>query len=113
MPHEFGPIYGAKLSIESLPVGGMLQAMPTRADLEQVAEVNERVAAAFEVLLWHYVNQAADPMAAERIANDLFTDGMGRVASRLVMDYDGNANGVGWSRAAAIDRILRVTGGRA
>lgn len=52
---ETGPIYGREL-IKTLPLGssGMLQACPTRADLEQVAEVNLRTAAAYEVLLGHY-----------------------------------------------------------
>ena len=52
---ETGPIYGTPL-IRTLPLGtgGMLQACPSRADLEQVAEVNERTAAAYVVLLGHY-----------------------------------------------------------
>jgi len=52
---ETGPIYNVPL-IKTLPLGtgGMLQACPTRADLKQVAAVNERTAAAYEVLLGHY-----------------------------------------------------------
>jgi hypothetical protein len=52
---EVGPVYGVKL-IDSLPLNGgtMYQAMPSRADLEQVRKINERVAAGFEVLLGHY-----------------------------------------------------------
>jgi len=52
---EIGPIYNVPL-IDTLPLGtrGMLQACPTRADLKQVAVVNERTAAAYEVLLGHY-----------------------------------------------------------
>ena len=52
---EVGPVYGVKL-IDSMPLNGgtMYQAMPSRADLEQVRKVNERVAAGFEVLLGHY-----------------------------------------------------------
>ena len=52
---ETGPIYGTPL-IKTLPLGssGMLQACPSRADLEQVAEVNTRTAAAYEVLLGHW-----------------------------------------------------------
>lgn len=48
-----GPIYGVKL-IDTLPVGGMLQQMPQRGDLEQVAKINQRTAAAYEVLLAHF-----------------------------------------------------------
>lgn len=52
---EKGPIYGVEL-IESLPLGKgcMLQAMPTRADLQWVRTHGERVAAGYEVLLHHY-----------------------------------------------------------
>ena len=52
---EIGPIYNVPL-IKTLPLGTgeILQACPTRADLEQVAEVNTRTAAAYEVLLGHY-----------------------------------------------------------
>jgi len=52
---EIGPIYNVPL-IKTLPLGtsGMLQACPSRADLKQVAVVNERTAAAYEVLLGHY-----------------------------------------------------------
>ena len=49
-----GPIYSVRL-IDALPLsGGMMQAMASRSDLEQVRKVNERVAAAYEVLLWHF-----------------------------------------------------------
>lgn len=53
---EFGPVYGVAL-IDTLPLGetgGMCQAMPSRADLEQVAKRNARVAAGYEILLGHY-----------------------------------------------------------
>lgn len=56
MTIETGPIYGVPL-IQSLPLGkngGMLQQMPSRADLSSVRKVCERVAAAYEVLLSHY-----------------------------------------------------------
>lgn len=53
-PGEFGPIYGVKL-IDSLPLNnGMLQAMPSRDDLEQARKGYERVVAGYEVLLQHY-----------------------------------------------------------
>ena len=46
-----GPIYGVPL-IKTLPLSGeMLQAMPSRADLESVAKKNMRVVAGYEVLL--------------------------------------------------------------
>lgn len=50
-----GPVYGVRL-IDDLPIGtgSMRQACPSRADLESVREVNERTAAAYEVLLDHY-----------------------------------------------------------
>jgi hypothetical protein len=52
---EEGPIYGVPL-IDSLPLGegAMLQAMPTRRDLERVAEMSQRTVAGYEVLLAHY-----------------------------------------------------------
>jgi hypothetical protein len=50
---EFGPIYEVPL-INSLPCGGMAQAMPNRADLNQARKRCERVAAGYEVLLAHY-----------------------------------------------------------
>lgn len=55
--NEEGPIYGVSL-IDTLPIGntGMLQQMATREDLERVKAraYTYRVAAAYEVLLWHY-----------------------------------------------------------
>ena len=55
---ESGPVYGVRL-IKSLPLGsgGMVQAMPSKGDLEQVRKVNERVVAGFEVLTDHYRKQ--------------------------------------------------------
>lgn len=53
---EIGPIYGVPL-IQSLPVGingGLVQQLPSRADLSDVRELSERVAAGYEVLLSHY-----------------------------------------------------------
>jgi len=53
---QTGPIYGVPL-IDTLPLGlngGMLQQMPSRADLSDVRQVCERVAAGYEVLLSHY-----------------------------------------------------------
>jgi len=57
---EKGPIYGVEL-IDDLPLnGGMRQAMPSRRELEQVAEDNERVVAGYEVLLAHYSRLRAE-----------------------------------------------------
>lgn len=52
---EKGPIYGVPL-IDDLPLGAgsMKQAMPSRGDLEAVAEINQRTVAGYEVLLDHY-----------------------------------------------------------
>lgn len=58
---KYGPLYGVPL-IDSLPLGtgGMRQSMPTREDLEQVREVNERVVAGYEVLLGHFLKLKED-----------------------------------------------------
>lgn len=55
MTEQKGPIYGVEL-IDTLPLDGgeMLQAMPSRVDLERVREVSERTVAGYEVLLEHY-----------------------------------------------------------
>lgn len=50
---ETGPIDGVAL-IERLPVNGMLQEMPSRADLERAAEHSVRIVAGYEVLLSHF-----------------------------------------------------------
>jgi hypothetical protein len=51
MTQEVGPIYEVPL-IRHLPIGqSMFQAMPGRAELVEVARRNERVVAAYEVLL--------------------------------------------------------------
>ena len=55
---EVGPIYGVEL-IRDLPIGGMLQAMPTRSDLDQVRRISERTVAGYEVLLRHYLDLKA------------------------------------------------------
>lgn len=55
---ESGPCYGVRL-IKTLPLtgGSMLQAMPSRQDLQQVMEINQRVVAGYEVLLGHWREQ--------------------------------------------------------
>lgn len=57
--NERGPLYGVNL-IKSLPLpGGMTQAMPSRRDLEQVAKINQRVSAGYEVAIAHLAMHAA------------------------------------------------------
>lgn len=58
---ESGPIYGVRL-IKTLPLGKgvMLQAMPSKRDLQDVQKVNERTVAGYEVLLSHYEKQTAE-----------------------------------------------------
>lgn len=54
MPNEVGPIYGVEL-LKTLPLdGGMLQALPSRRDLDEIWKRNLRVVAGYEVLLEHY-----------------------------------------------------------
>lgn len=55
---QSGPVYGVRL-LKTLPLGkgGMLQAMPSKADLTQVQRINERTVAGFEVLTEHYREQ--------------------------------------------------------
>lgn len=56
--NEKGPVYGIRL-IHSLPVGTgtMIQTMPSRSDLEKTADVSERTAAGYEILLSKYRQQ--------------------------------------------------------
>ena len=42
---------------------------------------------------------------AARIAGDLFTNGAGHHATRLVLELNDGGNGGGWSEKAAADRI--------
>ena len=84
-PPQYGPIYGVKL-IATLPLnGGMLQAMPSRGDLEFVAKRNQRVAAGYEVVL----AQRQDMLAT-------LTDHLGHFATP-------EANGL-WASVAAVIR---------
>lgn len=55
---ETGPLYNVPL-LKSLPLGtgAMRQAMPSRAELVEVAKTHERVVAGYEVLLAHYRKQ--------------------------------------------------------
>ena len=59
---ELGPVYGVEL-IDTLPMNygqtkGMLQAMPSAADLKSTMGKCTRVAAGYEVLLNHWREQA-------------------------------------------------------
>ena len=45
---------------------------------------------------------------ATTIADDLFIDGTGRKAERLVIELRGGIEGGGWCHAAVVDRIERV-----
>ena len=51
--NEVGPVYGVPL-IDSLPLGSMRQACPSRSDLESAGKRHMRLAAAYEVLLACY-----------------------------------------------------------
>jgi hypothetical protein len=71
---EVGPVYGVDL-IKTLPLGsgGMLQAMPSCDDLNNVVESGVggcgRVVAGYEVLLSHYhrlVKEVAESRAVEK-----------------------------------------------
>ncbi len=59
--YETGPVYNVRL-IDALPLGhgGMLQALPTRKDLERVFRLCQRTASGYEVLLEHYHEQCAE-----------------------------------------------------
>ena len=58
---SIGPVYGVKL-LGDLPLGkgGMLQAMPSRADLVAVKKISMRTAAGFEVLTDHYTKKTIE-----------------------------------------------------
>lgn len=58
---EVGPVYGVPL-LDTLPIGGMLQQLPSRQDLDDVKTLSVRTVAGYEVLLAHYV-EARDALA--------------------------------------------------
>jgi hypothetical protein len=60
---ETGPIYNVPL-IDSLPIGGMFQQMPSRDDLMECSKRHMRVAASYEVLLNHYQQEIQKREAA-------------------------------------------------
>jgi hypothetical protein len=45
---------------------------------------------------------------AEQIADDLFTNGEGKPADRLVLTVNGRRDLGGWSRGAVIDRVVAI-----
>jgi len=49
---------------------------------------------------------------ARRIATDLFTNGLGQFADRLVLELPGKVDGGGWNFTSAIDRIERALKGQ-
>lgn len=71
---DCGPVYGVPLR-GSLPLlgesrgeipCGMVQALPTRQDLEMTRKVSERTAAGYEVLLSHY-NRVSEDLAKREL----------------------------------------------
>ena len=53
---ERGPIYGVELLTELPLDGGMMQALPSRDDLESIQDLRNgtRIVAGYEVLMEHY-----------------------------------------------------------
>ena len=53
---ETGPLYGVRL-LKQLPIGrgAMLQALPSREDLDRVSQISIRTVAGYEVLLSHFI----------------------------------------------------------
>ncbi len=45
---------------------------------------------------------------SKKIARDLFTDGHGNRATRLVMEFGGKQDGCGWAEFAVADRVLLI-----
>lgn len=50
-------------------------------------------------------NEAMLDRVARIIADDLFRDGRGMEATRLVMEFDGRTDGTGWSKGAIWNRV--------
>lgn len=59
---KIGPIYGTVMLLDSLPLGngGMIQAMPSVADLKNVMRTSERMVAGYEVLTAHYYRKCEE-----------------------------------------------------
>lgn len=72
---ETGPIYGVDL-IDTLPLnGGIKQQMPSRADLEEIQQINDRVVAGYEVAIAH--------LAALQQRNDELTEAIEEMERKL------------------------------
>ena len=78
---HYGPCYGVRL-IDSLPVGGMIQAMPSRDDLITARRVSERTVAGYEVLLSHY----HEAIKAIELAKQAYLGCGGRLTPSEVVD---------------------------
>ena len=59
---ERGPIYGVELLTELPLDGGMMQALPSRDDLESIQDLRNgtRIVAGYEVLMEHYRRKCAE-----------------------------------------------------
>lgn len=57
-------------------------------------------------------NQPTPKSLAELIADDLFTNGAGMVANRLVMETNQHKDAGGWSHSAVVTRINRILNAR-
>jgi len=59
---ERGPIYGVELLTELPLDGGMMQALPSRDDLESFQDLRNgtRIVAGYEVLMEHYRRKCAE-----------------------------------------------------
>ena len=67
---EVGPIYGVPL-IGTLKLnGGMMQAMPSRQDLQRVRQISDRAVAGYEVLLTKYHELLAACVAVKKAVGD-------------------------------------------
>ena len=74
--NETGHVYGVSL-IDELPLtGNMRQAMPSRADLEQVNQRNPRVAAGYEVLLASHHKLRAQLARVKEAGSNLLARGV-------------------------------------
>jgi len=67
MSTERGPIYGVELLTELPLDNGMMQALPSRNDLESIQDLfnGTRIVAGYEVLLEHYRRKCAEVKALE------------------------------------------------
>lgn len=99
---NLGPVYGVEL-IRDLPLGsgGMRQAMPSRQDLKQVREFNERTAAGYEILLQHYLAQR-DMIEALTASIDRAVTNCAHIDDTCDRDEPGPLCGPTWAKVAHI-----------